>query len=289
MVITGVIHDADIDNRYFSMLINGQLYFFYLQNNLIKKFKKYLHKGRFVQFECYDESAIIEHRRMFKVKHFIKIIRKRYRKQEIYYDIDIIRSGIVDLVNGMENMMFLDLEMSMHDWNVSKSFKSEIIQAGYIITDKDGNYLHQDSFYIRPTLFKKLTKRTKTFLKIDDDDLNNGLSYQNFYDKFNGILDKYNPTIIVWGKNDILSLKDSYNLNGVPSLEAKCNFVNILQVQKNYYNLKSDLGLFKAYKAYLGNDYVQAHDALEDAIVTKDVFFAFREAINTNKEIIFEN
>lgn len=288
MVVTGVIHQADLENRYFSMEINGRVYYFYLQNNLVKKFKKYLHAGRFVSFECFDESEIILRKRMYKVKHFIKIIRKRYRHQETYYDIDIIRSGIIDLINGMDTMMFLDLEMSMHDWNVSKDFKSEIIQAGYIITDNNGVELMRDSFYIKPTLFKKLTKRTKNFLHITDNDLESGLSYDEFYDRFNFVLDEYNPNIIVWGKNDILSLKDSYILNGKESLEKKCNFVNILQVQKNFFNMKNDLGLFKAQKAYLGDDYHQDHDALEDARVTKDVFFAFKKCINEGKMIDFD-
>ncbi len=288
MVVTGVIHRADLEKRYFSLLLNNQLYFFYLQNNLIKKFKKYLHKGRFVQFECFDDSEVIEKKRMFKVKHFIKIIRKRHHKQEVYYDIDIIRHGIIDMINGLDNIMFLDLEMSMHDWNVSSNFKSEIIQVGYLITDSKGEHIVNDSFYVKPSLFPKLTQRTKNFLKISESDLEGGISYNDFYNHFNDIITKYNPTIIVWGRNDILALKQSYEINNRESLQPKCNFVNILQVQKNYYNLKSDLGLFKALKAYIGDEYKQVHDALDDAIVTKEVFFAFKEAINTNRQISFE-
>ena len=288
MIVTGVIHSANLNCRYISILINKKLTFFSLQNHLVKKFRKYLHKGRFVQFECYDDADLFCGRRAYKVKHFIKIIRKRYRSHEIYYDIEIIRQGIVDVVNNMENIMFLDMEMTMHDWNVSRNFTSEIIQAGFIITNNKGEELEVGSHYVKPTLFKKLTKRTKNFLHITDNDLEAGLTYNEFYDYFNNILDKYDPTIIVWGKNDIISLKDSYTINGKESLEKKCNFVNILQVQKNYFNLKNDLGLFKALKIYTGVDPVQIHDALEDARVTKEVFFAFKKIINEGTMADFE-
>ena len=66
-----------------------------------------------------------------------------------------------------------------------------------------------------------------------------------------------------------------YEINNLEPL--KPNYINLLQVHKNYYNLKNDLGLFDAYKKYTGEDLNQEHDALVDAFMTKNVFFEFKK------------
>lgn len=172
--------------------------------------------------------------------------------------------------------MFLDLEMTMQSFDSPKDFKSEIIQAGYLITDKFGNDLERKNYYIKPTLFPKLNKRTLKFLSLNEEDVNNGVSFNEFYNIFKDTLNKYNnPSIIVWGKNDILALKACYEINELEPL--KPNYINLLQVHKNYFNLKNDLGLFDAYKKYTGEDLNQEHDALVDAFMTKNVFFEFKK------------
>lgn len=280
MITVGSIYACDIDSRYFSMIIENKLVYFYLQNSLIKKFKKYLNPGRFVSFE-YDETIkVINKRKCYHVEHFIKIIRQKYRNQETYYDIDVIKDGIKDFINGIENVMFLDLEMTMQDYSPNPNFVAEIIQAGYVVYNKNEEIIDEGDCYIKPTKFSKLSKRTMKFLKISQEVFDDALSYNEFYTKFDSIIDKYNPYIIVWGRNDILALKESYKINELESLEKKSHFVNLLQIIKNYYNLKNDLGLFKALKLFADDEYDQAHDALDDAIVTKRVFYEFRKAVN---------
>ena len=91
------------------------------------------------------------------------------------------------------------------------------------------------------------------------------------------ILNNYNPKIVVWGKNDIKALNDFYKLHKVSALTNSNNFVDLLRLHKNFFNLKNDLGLFNAYKEYYLEDPIQAHDAIEDAKVTKAVFSAFKK------------
>lgn len=280
MQITGVIYKIDFTRRLLAMREKNHIEYYYLQNNLIRKFQKYLYKGRFITIEFEEKKTNYHGINARKVNHFVKIIRNCHRRQEIYYDIDVIKEGIVELINRLDNLMFLDLEMSMHDFDVDKNFKSEIIQAGFIIADKNGNELETYSTYIKPTAFPHITKRTKKFLGITDEDLEEGITYKEFYQNFSFFLTKYNPTILVWGKNDIIILKDSYTLNEMPSLSENHTIINLLQIQKNFFNLKNDLGLFNALKIYSGSDYEQIHDALEDARVTKDVFFLFKNIIN---------
>ena len=52
------------------------------------------------------------------------------------------------------------------------------------------------------------------------------------------------------------------------------------RVHTNYYNLKNSPGLFSICKTYTNSKLPeQKHNSLEDALVTKDVFFKFKETI----------
>lgn len=284
MLFFGVIHEYESSKRYFSAIKDNKVVYFYMQNSILKKFQGYLHKGRFVSFE-YDENDIkyIACYKTYVVKNFIKIIKNTPYKQEIYYDIGVIKRGIKDFINQLNNLMFLDLELTMHDYNMPKNFKSEIIQAGIVITNKKYEILEKIEMRIKPTKFK-LSRRTIKFLNLDLDDYSNWVSYKEFYKVFQALIKKYNPHIVVWGKNDILAINDSFVINKVSSLDKITNYVNLLQIIKNYYNYKNDLALFKALEMFTNYDIeAQKHDALEDALVTLEVFKGFKSTINTKR------
>lgn len=280
MIKVGIIHSIDVENRLLTMKSRNKIEYFYLQNGLLKKFQRYLRPNTFVEFDYNENQDRCANVLAYKVNFFIRIFRKVGFRVEVFYDLSVIRSGVKNLLSNLDNIMFLDLEMTMQSFDSPKDFKSEIIQAGYLITDNKGNDLERKNYYIKPTLFPKLNKRTIKFLSIDDEVINNeGISFNEFYNEFKDILIKYNnPSIIVWGKNDILALKSCYEINGLTPLTP--NFINLLQVHKNYFNLKNDLGLFNAYKNYTGKDLDQEHDALVDAFMTKNVFFEFKKEAN---------
>ena len=94
---------------------------------------------------------------------------------------------------------------------------------------------------------------------------------------------KYDPAIVVFGKNDQLVLNESYDINNLPSLVNKTRYINLCQLIKNYYELKNDPGLFKLFGVYYDNSEIQIHDALSDSEVTRLVFLAFRKDILDNK------
>ncbi|HHW80058.1 MAG TPA: hypothetical protein GX742_04540, partial [Acholeplasmataceae bacterium] len=52
-------------------------------------------------------------------------------------------------------------------------------------------------------------------------------------------------------------------------------FVDLLKLHKDYFNLRNDVGLFKAYETYYEKNAEQVHDAKADAKITKKVFDAF--------------
>ena len=130
-----------------------------------------------------------------------------------------------------------------------------------------------------------MTKRTLKFLEITQEDVDNGINYQDFYVHFKQLVEKYTPAIVVWGRNDFLALRESYKINRLPSLKKKTRYINLLKIHKNYFNLKNDLGLFNALKLYEEANGKQMHNALEDAKATFQIFKGFQKVLNHEKLI----
>lgn len=282
MQITGLIYNIDLDNRIFSIKQNKRLLYFYLSNGLMRKFKKYLFEGILVSF-VYEEEAIIKHNILLHQVNFFKEIDSVYKFGMVkHYSKRRISKELREFVNKLDNLMFIDLEMSMPGYNASKDFLIELIQASYIITDKEFNAITKTNLHILPTVNKFLTDRCVEFLNITYDELQfKGVPFMNFYKQFREDITKYNPTIIIFGKNDKLFLEKAYKTNDVPTLSSYTRFVNLSQLLKNYYELSQDPGLFKSYELLYNKKLpTQKHDAFEDAYYTYLVFKKFREELN---------
>lgn len=268
-----VIFSVNDQQSYFSCLVDGKIEYFYLTKSQAKKYFAYLDKGHIVSFELYNKRKIIDNRYAWQVAYFSLIEKPSYRKNQILYDLKDIRKQMRKVLDGFDYLLFLDLEMTMPPY-FKGPFEAEVIQAGFILRDRNGQIIEQDSIFIKPTKYPKISPRTVKFLKITDSYYEKALDYVHFYTRLRGIIEMYNPKIIVWGKNDMIALKASYKINGVDPITFDDMFINLLQIHKNYYNLSDDLGLFKAYELYYNKAYDQSHDALDDAMVTKYVFDA---------------
>ncbi len=289
LFISGEILAYDEEERLIAIRQKKRINTYYIQRSLLNKISKYLVVGRFIQFMCADEPRIYRKRKVYTVDYIVKIMCIRYRKNIVYYDVKNIKSGTQDLLNSLDNKMFLDLEMSMHPYNVNKTFKQEIIQVGIYLVDKDNNLLEETCINIRPTVHPKLTRRTLKFLQITQEEIDKGESFEHFYNIFDKMVDKYDPAIIVWGKNDFLALRDSYKINRLPSIAHKTRYINLLKLHKNYYNLKNDLGLFNALRLYEEFEDSQAHNAFEDAVVTYRIFNGFKKVVNGKMHVDTKN
>lgn len=278
--ISGRIFYIDEEERIIGLKVKDRQSYFYLQRSLLNKIGKYLELSRFIQFVVEDEPRIYRKTKVYTIEYILKIMVIRYRKNIVYYDIKNIKNGTKELINSLNTKMFLDLEMSMHPYNVDKNFTQEIIQVGYYLVDADNNIIEEYNELIKPKLHPKLTKRTLKFLKITQAEINRGIDYVDFYNHFRNVVESYNPAIIVWGRNDFLALRDSYRVNNVTTLKSKTRYINLLKLHKNFFNLRNDLGLFNAYKSYSSIENPQAHNALEDAKVTFEIFEGFKKVVN---------
>ncbi len=288
MKISGRIHTIDIKNKLVGILINKKIQFYYFQNSQMNLFKRYLYVGNWVEIEYDENHKIIKGKKEAFVVSFVYKISSidKYNKI-IYYDKKMLNTSLSNFLKSLGNIMVLDLEMTMPSYNFKgKGFKAEIIQAGYMIINGEGEEITRYSKYIKPKLQPKLSKRAEDFLKLDSFEFEaNAISYDEFYEEFSEALDIYKPVILVYGKNDIIVLNDSYTINDKPSLSYKTRFINLCQLIKNYYDLRNDPGLFKLYKIYYDNQDIQIHDAFNDSEVTALVFKAFKDEVNlkTNK------
>lgn len=286
LVIYGKIREVDYDNRIFSILRKNRIEYFYLSRNQMKRYSSYLYAGLFVYFRSSDLKKHHHHYLCYDVISFIKMMRKTRKGNTVFYDIDTIQEGVVKLLNQNHNRMFLDLEFTMPPFQYTKDsygkeFMPEIIQYGIYIENKDGQLLDCDSALVKPVDKKGLNSRTYGFLNLGPNNFRKAISYLEFYNNLKYYMETYNPVIYVWGKNDMSVMENSYNIHSVPSITKRKDFINLMQVIKNYYSIKSDIGLFKAAELFQNKqESLQGHDALDDAYMTMKVFHLFKKEIN---------
>ena len=279
MQVYGKVHFVDKKERLFSIVSDGNLQYYHLTNKYMKDFKNYLYKKPYVLFESTDEFTVHSNIKCQEVDHFIKIYQQTRKSISVYYDLHVIQNGVKQLLNQDHNRMFLDLEFSIvsgRGYSVS-----EIIQYGIVLEDKDGKILYQGSSFVRPVYTNVINKATMQFLHIDQSVFDDACSYIEFYQLMEGLIKEYDPKILAWGKNDCLSIEKSFKINHLHPLDIRNRYMNLMQVIKNYYNYKQEMGLFNTYQDLTNVDLEkQSHDALEDAMVERDIFHIFKDEIN---------
>lgn len=285
MEIKGAIYSVDIKSKTIAIIKNHKLKFFYFQNNLMKRFKKYLYKGNFIKLVAEDTIEDRTNSNSHLVIYVSEIFIPTKYGVKYLYDKKILNKSLIEFFDSLDYKLFLDIEMTMPGFNPNPDFVPEIIQAGFFIVDKAGNIVEKYNYHVRPTKFHRINRRTRNFLHIDGAVVKNAISYYKFYNKFKQILLKYHPAILTFGKNDRLFLERSYVVNSLPSLRYMSRFINLSQLIKNYYELKVDPGLFSLYEEYTGIRNLQTHDALEDALVTFDVYNFFIADMKKNSKI----
>lgn len=268
-----IIQQVNEKEHVFYLIIEGRKIGFHLTKRLAKTFWVFLDCGVLVDFEIGNRRKRIQKCFVYNVSFFRQII--KLNPYRIYYDIKSLRHDMKEVLEHQEYFLFIDFEMTMPGYK-PKVFTPEIIQVGYMLAKANDKTIIDEGYYVLPLLETKLSRRTQKFLKLDELHFyESAIHYDDFYDKLKAIVEDYHPKFIVWGKNDVSALNDSYRLHHKLPLTKDTDFIDLLKLHKDYFNLKDDLGLFKAYKAYYNIEEDQAHDALDDAHVTKQVFDAF--------------
>lgn len=279
--ISGRIRNVNLEERTFEILKRNKIEYFYLTRSQLQKFKNYLQVGFFVQLEYSEIKEKKGNVLAYPVIGFTKLISITRNKRTVYFDMDTIKSGVQHVLNKPGYKMFIDLEFTMPPYNPTDEFESEIVEYGFIVEDEDGAIVHEASSLIKINDKNGVSDRTLDFLNLTNDDLKKSCEIQEFYNTLKEALDEYQPIIMVWGTNDIQMLNSFYKLNNFEPLTNRASFINLMQLMKNYFGLKSDIGLFKALEYFDKTfDKVQSHDALTDALITSQVFNYFKRYAN---------
>lgn len=287
--IYGMIHGVIESKRIIAIKDSRKVHFYYMSKSMFKQFMLYFQFGIYIFMQTKNQPRLYRGVMVKNVIAIEKILSPSKNKPTIYYDISVIKSGIKSLVNQNRNRLFIDFEMSMPPYSNYQNFVSEIIQAGYILTDEEGNIIEQFSSYIKPKLFPEISIRTKKFLHVEQEEVDGGEDYEYLHNKLFKIQKRYNPVVYIWGKNDHLELNKLNRMHNLRNFTKNMQFVDLLSLHKIYYGLKNDVGLFNAHSLYTKQDLTkQKHDALEDALFTKDIFYSFKEVCNNPRTIDFE-
>ncbi len=267
--------------RLIAIKSNKRVKYYYMSKGMFKNFMMYFQYGMYVFITVNEKPRMYRGYQVQNIVSIDKVLSPNKNNPKVYYDISIIKTGVRSLVNKNRNKLFIDFEMSMPPYTNYKTFQSEIIQVGYVLVDKLGHEIERYSSYIKPKLFPKISKRTVKFLHIDQESVSGGIDYLDFYERFRKLTSKYGPMIFVWGKNDQLELNKMNKIHRLKKFSRNVQFVDLLNLHKIYYRLKNDIGLFNAYNLYSDKDISdQKHDALEDALVTEEIFMNFKRVCN---------
>lgn len=268
-----IVKDINYTDNVFYGIVGSRKIGFYLSNRLSQVFMETIKIGYLVDFEITNNKRKIGQKKYIQVNHFNLI--KNLKTGFDLYNHHSLQTDMVSFLKSHDYYLFLDLEMTIAGYG-EKNYKPEIIQYGYVLMDKEGNTIKQADNYLQTTGTKPINKRTFWFLKIEKRTYEQlAIPYQIFYNELKNIIQEYHPKFVVWGKNDIATLNHSYKINKVPPLSTGLDFVDLLRLHRDFFNLRNDLGLFNAYKEYYDKEALQTHNAGEDAKVTKKVFKAF--------------
>lgn len=283
MRIIGRIYKTQIKDRIIGIFAYNRIHYLHLQNSQLNQFKRYLFPGTYVDLDYDEEKTFI---RKGISAYFVNYIYQIFRTDQYhkipYYDSHEINSSLSEFLNNLGNIMFLDLEMTMPTYShTGKMYTTEIIQVGYVLVNGQGEEICRYSQYIKPKIHLGLSKRTLDFLNITAKDFyDSAIDYETFYEDFKLVIQEYRPTIVIFGKNDRITLNSSFQIHKVEPLNPFLRYVNLSKLIQSYYHLQNEPGLFKLYQFYYENQDIQIHDALNDSYVTMKVFKAFKNDVD---------
>lgn len=286
MKVYGKVIKTYQKERVVKILSSKKIYYLYMSRKLFKDFGPYFYNKPYIFVNVTEEKKKYGEFFCNEINSFDKVVESKIRGRKVYYNIETIRKGVRRLIDSNKYKLFLDLEFSLPSYYQSNRHIPEIVQYGMILEDPKGNIIFEDGRLVNPLRKYALNLRTYKFLKRSKEDFDDACSYIEFYQLLERIIDEYDAKIFAWGRNDILTMEQSFKLNRLKPLDIRNRYINLMQVVKNYYNFKADLGLFSTYEEMSGIEQSgQSHDALEDALMAREIYRMFKDIVQTEVEI----
>lgn len=166
--------------------------------------------------------------------------------------------------------LFLDFEFTMPENKTKPSgFFPEIIEVGIVSVIND-QVCDQFSAYIKPTHFPILTERCKSFLNITQEQIDQGISFEELIHSLKEY-DRLRPTVITWGSMDMKVLRHNCLQANLP-FPFTGEHRDLAMEYKMFFGERNQPGLRKAVQEYGKEGVGKPHCALDDAFTTYNIF-----------------
>lgn len=169
-------------------------------------------------------------------------------------------------------LLFIDFEFTMPEHhNKPQGFFPEIIEVG-LVSVYDNVIVDTYTSYVKPVYFPILSNRCKSFLGIRQEDVDNGISFQQLV----SLLQTYqakdsSSTVMTWGNMDMHVLRQNCRFAHLP-----CPFSgterDLSLEHMRFYGDKKQTGLWKALHEYGKEGRGKQHRALDDALATFEIY-----------------
>ncbi|WP_110113741.1 3'-5' exonuclease KapD [Bacillus sp. CGMCC 1.16541] len=170
-----------------------------------------------------------------------------------------------------QQYLFIDFEFTMPESKGNpKGFYPEIIEVGLVLVVNQEIRARFSSF-VKPTQFPTLTERCKTFLSIQQDQVDEGITFLELMEQMSQYEKETSSTIITWGNMDMKVLKHSCQKNNVPFPFAGKQ-IDLSMEYKRFFGDQNQTGLWKAVQEYGKEGTGKHHCALDDALTTYNIF-----------------
>jgi sporulation inhibitor KapD len=149
-------------------------------------------------------------------------------------------------------------------------FYQEIVEVGVVAVVND-SIVETFSSYVKPMKFPILTERCKSFLKITQEKVDNGMSFQELVRVLRTFNDQMPSTVVTWGNMDMKVLKHNCKqANEAFPFTVKQR--DLSMEYKRFFGYQNQTGLWKAVQEYGKEGTGKHHCALDDALTTYNIF-----------------
>ncbi|QOR66035.1 3'-5' exonuclease KapD [Cytobacillus suaedae] len=167
--------------------------------------------------------------------------------------------------------LFIDFEFTMPENRSNPyGFYPEIIEVGLVAVVGQkirGTF----SSYVKPSKFPILTERCRTFLSITQEQVNNGITFEELVKKITEFDSGQESTIITWGNMDMKVLRQNCT-KGNLAFPFKGKQRDLSMEYKRFFGDQNQTGLWKAVQEYGKEGTGKHHCALDDATTTFNIF-----------------
>ncbi|MFD2444464.1 3'-5' exonuclease KapD [Bacillus sp. CGMCC 1.16607] len=171
-----------------------------------------------------------------------------------------------------QQYLFIDFEFTMPEKHKKNpEFYPEIIEAGIVVV-REGKIVEQFETFVTPTKFQKLSDRCKTFLNITQEQVNQGMPFQQLVQKLGELKEQALATsVVTWGNMDMRVLRSNCEKASIP-FPFSTKEIDLSMEYKRFFGDQNQTGLWKAVQEYGKEGTGKHHRALDDALTTYNIF-----------------